>query len=41
MASGRGGVIIAELGVEVMHFFHADVIRDTELEFVHGGEGWR
>ena len=33
------GVIIAELVVEVLHHFHADVIRDMELVFVHGGGG--
>jgi len=35
----EGGVIIAEVGVEVLHFFHVDVICGTELEFVHGGRG--
>jgi len=40
-AGGQGIVMIAELGVEVLHFFHADVICNTKLEFVHGGGGWR
>jgi len=40
-AGGGGGVSIAELGVEVLHFFHAYVICNMELEFVHGGGGWR
>ena len=36
---GVGGIVIAEFGVKGLHFFHAHVVSDTQLEFVHGS-GW-
>ena len=37
---GRGGcVVVAEFCVESLHLFHLDVVRDTELQVMHGG-GW-
>ena len=37
--SGVGGIVVAEFSVEGLHFFHANVVSGTQLEFVHGG-GW-
>jgi len=34
---GVGGIVVAELGVEGLHFFHAHIVSGTKLEFVHGG----
>jgi len=39
MANGGGGVIIVELGVEVLHLFYVDAVCSLELEFMHGGGG--
>jgi len=38
--SGGGGcVVVAELHVEGLHLFHADVVCSAKLQFVHGC-GW-
>ena len=35
---GSGGcVVIAEFGMEGLHFLHADIVGCTQFEFVHGG----
>jgi len=36
---GGGCIVIAEFGVEGLHFLHADIIGCTQFEFVHRG-GW-
>jgi len=34
---GGGCIVIAEFGVEGLHFFHANVVGRTQLELVHRG----
>ena len=34
---GGGCIVIAEFGVEGLHFFHADIVGCTQFEFVHRG----
>ena len=36
---GGGCIVIAEFGVEGLHFFHANIVGRTQLELVHRG-GW-
>jgi len=35
----RGCIVVAEFCVESLHLVHADIVRGTELQFMHGG-GW-
>jgi len=35
--SGGGGIVIAEFGVEGLHFLHANIVSHTQLELVHKG----
>ena len=34
---GGGCIVIAEFGMEGMHFLHADIVGRAQFEFVHGG----
>ena len=34
---GGGSIVIAEFGMEGLHFLHADIIGRTQFEFVHRG----
>ena len=34
---GGGCIVVAEFGVQGLHFLHADIVGCTQLEFVHGG----
>ena len=34
---GGGCIVIAEFGVEGLHFLHANIVGSTQLEFVHRG----
>jgi len=34
---GGGCIVIAEFGVERLHFFHANIVSRTQLELVHRG----
>jgi len=34
---GGGCIVVAEFGVQVLHFLHADIVSCTQLELVHGG----
>ena len=34
---GGGGIVIAEFGVEVLHFLHVNIVGRTQLELVHRG----
>jgi len=34
---GSGGIVIAEIGVEDLHFVHANIVGVTQLELVHRG----
>ena len=34
---GGGGIVIAEFGVEDLHFLHSNIVGSTQLELVHRG----